>query len=135
MTLACALGVKSESGGITAEEIGGDREELCPLQHDDDIGEDVTSEQADMVCESIIRQVTPQSATLVEVQTWVHVRTTAWSGLRFLEASLHQNCHSICSQAVLYAEAFCITASGRLRATQFERYWAAAAGVLKAVML
>ena len=74
MTLACALGVKSESGGITAEEIGGDREELCPLQHDDDIGEDVTSEQADMVCESIIRQVTPQSATLVEVQTWVHVR-------------------------------------------------------------
>ena len=68
MTLAYALGVKSDFGAVAAEENGGEHEELRPLQHDDDIGEDVPFELADFVCEAIIRQVTPQFATLVEVQ-------------------------------------------------------------------
>ena len=116
MTLAYALGVKSGFGGVAAEENGGEHEELRLLQHDDNIGEDVPFEQAQLVCQSIIHQVTPQSAALVDVQTWVHVRTRAWSGLRLLGASLHQHCHRMCSQAVLSAEALCVTASGRPRA-------------------
>ena len=56
-TPACTSGVKSDLAYSTAEENGGEQEELRPLQHDDAIGEEVSFDEAQMVCESIIRQV------------------------------------------------------------------------------
>ena len=134
LTLAYALGVKSGLNDAAAEENGGEEEEHRPLQHDDDIGEDVPFDLTQLVCEVIIRQVTPQVATLVKVQRWVHVRLRAWSG-PFLEPAQHQNCHCMCSQAVLSIEAFYTPASGKLRAIWAKWSRAAAAGVLKVAML
>ena len=80
MTLAYARSLNLNFRDVTAEENGGEHEELRPLQHDDDVGEDVPFEQTQIICESIIRQVTPPFATCLEVQKWVHVRTRASSG-------------------------------------------------------
>ena len=128
-TLAHACRVKSGFGDSTAEENGGVHKEPCPLQHDDDIGEEVSFDEAQMVCDAIVRKVSPQSATLVKYRNWVHVRTCAWTGpivIGTISASELPRCAA--------KQCFQLT-SGMLRAHVVRWSWAAAADVLKEVML